>query len=249
MRGSISPDGQRSLYTDQGNLYVREIRSNRTIQITEDGTADEISNGNAVWSPDGKRVAYVQRDQSNVRLRPTLVPSDPTYPEVKAVRYARVGGTIPTLRVGVVYATGGNTRWLSIPAPAEGFYLGQVSWAENSDEVLVEQFSRGRDECDFLIGNAQTGQVTGIYHESDPAWIVGSRGNGGLKWIRGGSAFTVLSEKDGWRRAYVYSRDGKEQAVLTPGGSVRNFVCEQFSSLQSVRVNLSSNCIANCAFA
>ena len=32
-------------------------------------------------------------------------------------------------------------------------------------------------------------------------------------------------------------------------GSVRNFVCEQFSSLQSVRVNLSSNCIANCAFA
>ena len=218
MRGSISPDGQRSLYTDQGNLFVRDIRSNRTIQITEDGTADAISNGNAVWSPDGKRIAYVQRDQSNVRLRPTLVPGDPTYPEVRAVRYARVGETIATLRVGVVDATGGNTRWLSIPASAEGYYLGQVSWAENSDEVLVEKFSRGRDERDFLIGNAKTGQVTSIYHESDSAWVVGSRGNGGLKWIRGGSAFIVLSEKDGWRRAYVYSRDGKEQAVLTPGG-------------------------------
>lgn len=218
MRGSISPDGQRSLYTDQGNLYVQDIRSNRTIQITADGTADAISNGNAVWSPDGMRIVYVQRDQSNVRLRPMLIPGDPTYPEVTQVRYVRVGGTIATLRVGVVAAGGGKTRWLNISAPAEGCYLGQVSWAENSDEVLIEKFSRGRDKRDFLIANAQTGQITSTYHESDPAWVSGSRGNGGLEWIRGGSAFIVLSEKDGWRRAYVYSRDGKEEAVLTPDG-------------------------------
>jgi len=30
--------------------------------------------------------------------------------------------------------------------------------------------------------------------------------NGGLEWIRGGKAFVVISEKDGWRRAYVVSR-------------------------------------------
>ncbi|MBA7713769.1 Dipeptidyl aminopeptidase 4 [subsurface metagenome] len=29
----------------------------------------------------------------------------------------------------------------------------------------------------------------------------------------------MLSEKDGWRHAYVYSRDGKEQVLLTPGVS------------------------------
>ena len=29
--------------------------------------------------------------------------------------------------------------------------------------------------------------------------------------------FVVLSEKDGWRRAYVYSRDARERVVLTPG--------------------------------
>ena len=215
---NISPDGKRILYYEQGNLHVRDVRSNRTIQITEDGTADVISNGNAVWSPDGKRIAYVQRDQSNVRLRPTLVPSDPTYPEVKSVRYARVGDTIASLRVGIVDATGGNTRWLSISAPAEGYYLGQVSWAENSDEVLVEKLSRGRDEREFLIADLRTGAIDRIYHESDPAWVIASyRKNMGLEWIRDGNAFIVLSEKDGWRHAYIYSRDGVKESLLTPG--------------------------------
>jgi len=33
--GNISPDGRRMLYYDQGNLYVRDLRSDRTIQLTK----------------------------------------------------------------------------------------------------------------------------------------------------------------------------------------------------------------------
>ena len=171
---NISPDGKRILYYKKGNLHVQDLRSNQTIQITDDGTEDLILNGKAVWSPDGKKIIYVQRDQSNVRLRPMLIPSDPTYPEVKSVRYARVGETIPSLRVGVVAARGGSTHWLNIPVPAEGYYLGQVSWAKNSDEVLVEKLSRGRDEREFLIADIRTGEIDRIYHESDPAWVIAS---------------------------------------------------------------------------
>jgi dipeptidyl-peptidase-4 len=215
---NISPDGKRIFYYQKGNLHVQDLRTNQTIQITDDGTAEMISNGNAVWSPDGKKIAYVQRDQSNVRLRPMLVPSDPTYPEVKSVRYARVGETIPSLRVGVVAAGGGSTHWLNIPVPAEGYYLGQVSWAENSDELLVEKLSRGRDVREFLIADVSTGSIDRIYHESDPAWVIASyRKNMGLDWIREGNAFIVLSEKDGWRHAYIYSRDGIKESILTPG--------------------------------
>jgi len=216
----ISPDGRRILYSDQGNLYVYDIGKSQTVPITADGIVDTISNDRAVWSPDGERIAYVQRDQSDVRLRPMLIPGDPTYPKVKEVRFARVGGTIATLRVGVVDAKGGETQWLSIPAPAEGFYLGLVSWAGNSHELLVEKLSRFRDEREFLIADVRTGAITRIYHESDPAWVIASiRKNAGLEWIRDGRAFIVLSEKDGWRHAYVYSRDGEEQALLTPGAS------------------------------
>ena len=218
--GNISPDGQRLLYSDQGNLYVRDLRGDRTISLTKNTVGSSVSNSRAVWSPDGKRIAFVQSNVSDVKLRSMLVPGDPSYPEVKEVRFARVGGTIATLRIGVVDAQGSETRWLSIPIPAEGFYLGQVSWAGNSDELLVEKLSRFRDEREFLIADVRSGAVTRIYHESDPAWVVASyRKNAGLEWIRDGRAFVVLSEKDGWRHAYVYSRDGEEQALLTPGES------------------------------
>ena len=218
MNNSISPDGQRFVYADRGNLHVYDISLDRTIPLTTDGTAQSVSNGRAVWSPDGRRIAYVQSDVSDVRWRSMLVPDDPSYPGVREVRFARVGETIAKLRVGVVEPQGGETLWLSIPAPTEGFYLGPVDWATNSHELLVEWRSRGRDEREFLIADVRTGAVTRIYDESDPAWVVASyRLNSGLEWIRGGRAFVLLSEKDGWRHAYVFSRDGEELALLTPG--------------------------------
>jgi dipeptidyl-peptidase-4 len=122
------------------------------------------------------------------------------------------------LRVGVVDAGGKQTRWLSIPEPSEGFYLGQVGWAGNSDELLVEKRSRFRDQREFLIADIRTGAVTTIFEESDPAWVIASyRTNAGLEWIRDHSAFLVLSEKDGWRHAWICSRDGKDQDLLTQG--------------------------------
>lgn len=170
-----------------------------------------------VWSPDGARVLFIEADYTDVKQRSVLVPGDPSYPEVQKNRFARVGGSIEKLRIGVADADGKNQTWLPVECPEEGMYLGQVEWAGNSNEVLVEKFSRFRDRRDFLLVTAG-GEAETIYSETNDAWVEASQGwNSGLVWLQDGKEFVVISEKDGWRHARRYSRDGKELALLTPG--------------------------------
>ncbi len=169
------------------------------------------------WSPDGKHILFVQADYTDVRQRWVLVPGDPSYPGVQQNRFARVGETIEQLRIGVVNAEGEQLKWLPIETPKEGMYLGQVEWTGNANEILVEKFSRFRDKREFLLANVD-GNVQSIYSESNDAWVESSQGkNSGLVWIQGGNEFLVISEKDGWRHAYRYARDGKQLSLLTPG--------------------------------
>lgn len=215
---SISPDGNNILFSDNGNLFVYNIQSEKTVQLTNDANENSISNNRAIWSTDGARVAFVQSNASDVRLRSALVPGDPSYPGVKETKFARVGGAITKLRVGVVDSKGAEIRWLSVPAPTEGFYLGEVSWAGNSNEVLVEKLSRFRDKREFLLANVDKGTISCIFQDADPDWVVASYNkNIGLEWMNNYHNFVVISEKDGWRHAYLGSRDSEKQELLTPG--------------------------------
>jgi len=222
---SFSPDGRHILYQQQKNLYVYNLNSNRTTTLTTDGLTDTIENaggdwdhrGESPWSPDSRRVAYIQVDYRAVGLRPMIEHIEPTYPKVRYVRFARIGEPIPTLRVGVADIETGATQWIDVPGEPGGCYIPWMHWAESSDELMLEKQSRWRDARDFLLANVHTGEVTCTYRETDPAWIDASRGeNLGLEFIRQGRAFVLLSEKDGWRHAYVLSRDGSAQTLLTP---------------------------------
>jgi dipeptidyl-peptidase-4 len=197
-------------------IVVDQNNQQETVLISAPAGRD-VQYRDPVWSPDGARVVFIEADYTDVRQRSVLVPGDPSYPEVQQHRFARVGGTIEKLRIGVVDADGQNMKWLPVECPEEGLYLGQVEWAGNSDEVLVEKFSRFRDRRDFLLVTV-SGTVNTIYSETNDAWVESSQGkNSGLVWLQGGKEFVVVSEKDGWRHACRYSLDGKELALLTPG--------------------------------
>ena len=134
-----------------------------------------------------------------------LVPGDPSYPHVAEHRFARVGETIEGLEVGIVSVDQGEVRWLSLEDAGEGFYLGQVDWVPNADELLVETLSRFRDRRQVLVGKDRWQSKTDT--TMNEAWAVGSHGiNSGADWIRSGEAFIFISEKEGWRQAYVCSR-------------------------------------------
>ncbi len=217
-RDDVSPDGTRRVEVHGRNLLVRDLQSDEHTRLTDPPPERDVWHRNPVWSPDGKRIVFVESDETDMRVRASLEPTDPSYPTVRNRRFARVGEKIESLRVGVVDVETQTTKWLPIEAPPEGFWLGQVGWAANSGEALVEKWSRFRDRREFLVFDVDSGDVRSLYEEEDDAWTVSSQEkNLGIEWLRDGKTFLVVSEKDGWRHAYVHSRDGGEPLLLTPG--------------------------------
>ncbi|MDA9857134.1 DPP IV N-terminal domain-containing protein [Rubripirellula sp.] len=213
-----SPDGRYLIENRGRQLLIRDLTTGDRIRLTPDAGDRDVWYRKPAWSPDGKQILFVESDETAIRFRNVLVPSDPTYPETQRRRFARVGGEIAKLRVGVVNIDDQKIQWMAVDAPDDGFYLGQVEWAGKGADVLVEKLSRFRNQREFLLINLRDNETTVLFAETNEAWCVSSQDkNAGLIWIDGGKSFIVISEKDGWRHAYRYSRHGEELSKLTIG--------------------------------
>ncbi|MFN2570557.1 MAG: DPP IV N-terminal domain-containing protein, partial [Gemmatimonadales bacterium] len=63
------------------------------------------------------------------------------------VQYPKAGGTNSAGRVGVVSATGGETRWINIPGDPRNNYIARMEWAPKegrgagSKELVIQHMN------------------------------------------------------------------------------------------------------------
>ncbi|MGI4867302.1 MAG: S9 family peptidase [Janthinobacterium lividum] len=228
MFAKFSPDGSRVAYVSEHNLYVENLADHRITQLTSDGT-DKLINGTFDWvyeeeldcrdgfrwSPDGQRIAYWQLDARKTPNYLMLNTTDKLYPFTVPVEYPVVGEDPSRCRVGVIAATGGETKWMDVPGDAVQHYIPRMEWA-GASELIIQQLNRRQNESKLMLCTAATGAVKPIYSETDKAWVDAKEGAVGWDWIEGGKSFVWSSEKDGWRHLYKIDRTGKE-TLLTPG--------------------------------
>jgi dipeptidyl-peptidase-4 len=227
MFAKFSPDGHRVAYVHERNLFVQDLNDLRITQLTTK-SSDTIINGTSDWvyeeefglrdgyrwSPDGNSIAYWQFDTEGVRDFSLINYTDSLYPEITTFQYPKVGQKNSSCRVGVISSGGGETIWLDVPGESCDHYIPKMEWAENSEEIVLQQLNRLQNTNKVMLADVRTGCVRTIMTESDEAWVDVSDS---LKWLGDGSAFTWLSERDGWRHLYLVSRSGEKIILLTPG--------------------------------
>lgn len=227
MFAKFSPDGRRIAYVRENNLYVEDLNGHRITQLTEDGSRTVINGtfdwvyeeeffmrDGYRWSPDGESIAYWQLDAEGVRDFYLINNTDSLYSFIIPVQYPKTGHTNSACRIGVVNADGGGTRWFDVPGDPRDNYIPRMEWAANSEEIVIQHLNRSQNRNEVMFGNARTGRVRTILTERDDAWV---EVVDDMLWFDNGRRCTWVSERDGWRHAYLFSRSGEMVRLVTPG--------------------------------
>jgi len=227
MFAKFSPDGSRVAYVRENNLYVQDLRDMRISPLTTDGSAERI-NGTSDWvneeelgirdgyrwSPDGESIAFWQFDTSGVERFHLIDNTHGTYPRIISFPYPKVGEVNSATRLGVVSAAGGVVRWLDVPGDPREHYLPRMEWTPDGTRLLIQQLNRLQNINRVMLADPKSGAAHPVLAETDPAWL---ENENPIHWVNKGRSFLWLSERDGWRHAYLAGTDGKHFARVTEG--------------------------------
>jgi dipeptidyl-peptidase-4 len=227
MFAKFSPDATRVAYVNGHNLYVEELADGKITQLTQDG-GDRFVNGTFDWvyeeefdcrdgfrwSNDGEKIVYWHSDTEGTGTFYMINNLDSIYSQPLPFPYPKVGTTNSAVRIGVVAASGGDTRWFQIPGDPRNHYLVRMEVIPDADEVIIQQLNRLQNTNRVWIGNLETMGLENILTETDEAFL---DVHDDLEWLEGNSYFTWTSERDGWRHLYKVSRDGQIVTPVTRG--------------------------------
>lgn len=234
MFAKFSPDGKKVAYVSERNLFVEELATGKTNQLTSDGTR-KLINGTFDWvyeeefgcrdgfrwSPDSKRIAFWQVDATKIRDYYMLNMTDSNYSRVIPVEYPKVGEAPSPVRIGVISVDNGPVKWMAIDGDPQQNYLPRMEWS-GDNELIVQQLDRKQQHSNLIYCNATDGSARIFWKDEDKAWVDLNSADifgepGGFDWINKGQELIWISEKDGWRHIYKLSRDGKTETLLTKG--------------------------------
>ena len=227
MFAKFSPDASRVGYVSDLNIYVEDLNTNTIDQITSDG-GDAIINGTFDWvyeeelscrdgfrwSPDGEHIAYWQSDTKGVGTFYMINNIDSIYSKPLPMPYPKVGTQLSAVKVGVISAKGGETRWFDIPGDPRNNYLARMDFIPNSKEVMIQQLNREQNTNKVYIGDIESMSLNNILIEKDEAFL---DVHDDIRWLDNEKYFTWSSERNGWLHLYKVSRDGKDIRPITKG--------------------------------
>ena len=227
MFGKFSPDGLKFAYVWRDNIYVQDLVSRKTKALTGDAS-DTIINGlfdwayeeefsildGFRWSPDSQRIAYWQLDTHAARDFLIINNTDQLYPTVTAIPYPKVGEENAAARIGIVPIENAKTVWVTLPGVAKDMYVPRMDWADNSEQLLIQQLNRKQDTNSFFYADAESGQIEEAFVEREDTFIELLTEP---DWLKDSKSFVWQSERDGWKHVYRVARDGKTFTDLTPG--------------------------------
>ena len=228
----LSPNGRYIAFAKDNNLYIHKLDFGTELAVTKDENPDIISGiadwlyeeefGTTslfAWSPDSKQLAFV-------KLNETEVPSfswqnflGTDYPTADTLRYPKAGHAnavasvcvydVPTKAIQTMQIANDKSQITN----SDDVYFPRIKWV--GENLWVLRLNRDQTKMEVFDCNPKSTVSNLLYKEESKQYFIDYTLFDHWLCLSDGR-FIVLSEKDGWRRAYLYSAQGLEQKTLTP---------------------------------
>ena len=235
-----SPDGKKSIYIKDYNLWVRNLTNNKTKQLTFDGYEDYgyainnagwIKNDRPVlkWSPDSKTITTFRQDARGVgemylsttnvghpkleKWKYTL-PGDEKIFEIERIFIQVNSGRITKFKMGRDYQRSTTTDHI---ADWDGTLL-DANFSDDGKKLAFISSTRDHKEAHLQIADVKTGDIKSIYTEVTKTYY--ESGVSGENWrvFFDSNEFLWYSEKDNWGHLYLHDlKTGKLKNRITKG--------------------------------
>jgi dipeptidyl-peptidase-4 len=224
----FSPDETKVAYVYENNIYVKDLASGTTTQLTQDGKKNEVINGITDWvyeeefafvrafdwSADASKIAYLKFDETRVpEFSMDIYGSynNQLYPSQQVFKYPKAGDDNAKVSLHIFDLNQKENKAVKLPKNYE--YLPRIKWTKDKDILSVQALNRHQNELDLLFVDATSLEADVILEERDEAYVDVTDN---LTFLNNNS-FIWTSEKDGYNHIYHYSKKGKLINQVTQG--------------------------------
>lgn len=221
---SFSADNSKIAYANYNNLYILNLRNNRITQVTNDGKYNDIINGTTdwvyeeefgfvkafEWSNDGKFIAFLRFDESDVREFSMNVTGSELYPSQHVFKYPKAGEDNAKVSLHIYNVGSKTTKKIEL---GNYEYIPRIKWSNDANILIATTLNRKQNDLKLHKVNAVTSSSTLLLNEKDSAYV---DIHDNLTFLNDNS-FIWTSESDGFNHIYHYDFNGKLINQITKG--------------------------------
>jgi len=223
---TFSPDGTKVGFVKENNLFIYDIASKNTTQVTTDGKKNNIINGITDWvyeeefafvrafdwSADSKKLAYIRFDESEVPEFSMNIYKKDLYPTVETFKYPKAGEKNALVSLFLYDVNANVTKAINL-GNYNDFYIARMKWTNDANVLSAQVLNRHQDNLDLLFIDGTTAAAKVVLNEKDKAYVDATDN---LTFLKDNS-FIWTSEKDGFNHIYWYDKTGKLKSQVTKG--------------------------------
>lgn len=234
---SLSPDKKTLAMVIDYNIWLKNMETGDSIQVTKDGQREyaygvmpswysvkNIENKEDFdldldlnWSPDGKYLIVGKYDHRNMKklyLYKSL-PENGHRAEVYEYERPIAGDSlVPTVEYGLIDMASSQYQTLDLEAIATFLSWG-VQWHKEKSQAYFTRFSRGYKSLNIIELDALSAEVKSVYHDQEETYV--DPGYHEMMLFEKSDDFLIFSERDGWNHIYHVSKKHSEPKQMTKG--------------------------------